>query len=146
MNDIVATIDHPGTFILDELEARGWAQVDLAYILGMSPSQLNPILKGKGNISPDMAVALGDAFDVSPEFFANLQKQYDLQQARCPDPGVRTRAFWLSKFPVREMEKRGWIESSDADLLDLQMKRFFGVNRVEDVPLVGCEPMAHSAN
>jgi HTH-type transcriptional regulator/antitoxin HigA len=145
MNDIVATIDHPGTFILEELEAREWTQVDLAYILGMSPSQLNPILKGKGNISPEMAIALGDAFDVSPEFFANLQKQYELQQAKRPDPGVRTRAFWFSKFPVREMETRGWIESSDADLLDLQIMRFFDANRVEDVPLVGCDPMAHAA-
>lgn len=86
MNNIVANIDHPGTFILEELEAREWTQVDLAYILGKSPSQLNPILKGKGNISPEMAFALGDAFDVSPEFFANLQKQYELQQAKRPDP------------------------------------------------------------
>lgn len=145
MNDIVATIDHPGTFILDELEARGWAQVDLAYILGMSPSQLSPLLNGKRDITPDMAVALGDAFDVSPEFFANLQKQYALQRAKRPDPGVRTRAFWFSKFPIREMEDRGWIEKTDADLLDLQMMRFFDVNRVDDVPLVGCAPMAHAA-
>lgn len=145
MNDIVATIDHPGTFILEELEAREWAQVDLAYILGMSPSQLSPILTGKRDISPDMAVALGDAFGVSPEFFANLQKQYALQRAKRPDPGVRTRAFWFSKFPVREMEARGWIENTDADLLDLQMMRFFDANRIEDVPLVGCEPMAHAA-
>lgn len=134
MNDIVATIDHPGTFIQEELEARGWAQVDLAYILGMSPSQLSPLLKGKRDITSDMAVALGDAFDVSPEFFANLQKRYDLQRAKRPDPGVRTRAFWLSEFPVREMESRGWIEKTDADLLDLQMMRFFEANRIEDVP------------
>lgn len=145
MNDNVATIDHPGTFILEELEERGWTQVDLAYILGKSAAQLNPILKGKVGISSDMAVALGDAFDVSPELFANLQKQYDLQNAKRPDPGVRTRAFWFSKFPVREMENRGWIENTDADLIDLQMIRFFDANRIEDVPLVGCEPMAHAA-
>lgn len=145
MNNIVATIDYPGTFILEELEAREWTQVDLAYILGMSPSQLNPILKGKGNISPEMAIALGEAFDVSPEFFANLQKQYELQRAKRPDAGVRTRAFWFAKFPVREMETRGWIESSDADLLDLQIMRFFDANRIEDVPLVGAETYAHAA-
>lgn len=145
MNYMARNVDHPGTFIADELEARGWTQVDLAYILGMSPSQLSPILTGKAGISYDMAVALGDAFDVSPEFFANLQKQYELQKAKRPDPGVRTRATWLSKFPVREMIKRGWIEETEADLLDLQMMRFFDTNRVEDVPLVGCAPMAHAA-
>jgi HTH-type transcriptional regulator/antitoxin HigA len=43
------------------------------------------------------------------------------------------------------MEGRGWIENSDADLLDLQMMRFFDANRIEDVPLVGVETFAHAA-
>jgi HTH-type transcriptional regulator/antitoxin HigA len=138
MNDeAIVSVDHPGTFIAEELEARGWTQVDLAYILGMSPQQLNPILNGKLGISPDMAAALGDAFDVPADFFANLQKQFGLFRAKKPDPGVRTRANWLSVFPVREMIKRGWIEDADPSLLDLQMTRFFGKNRIEDIPFVG---------
>jgi HTH-type transcriptional regulator/antitoxin HigA len=131
------SVDHPGSFIIEELDARGWSQVDLAYILGMSPQQLSPLLTGKQSITPDMATALGEAFDVPAEFFANLQKLYDLQKARRPDPGVRTRASWLSVFPVREMIKRGWIEDGDPALLDLQMTRFFSKDRVEDIPFVG---------
>jgi len=130
-------IEHPGTFIVEELEARNWQQVDLAYILGKSPQQLSPILKGKISITPDMATALGDAFDMPADFFANLQKMYDLQKARPVDPGVRTRASWLSIFPIREMIKRGWIEETEPGLLDLQMMRFFGKNRVEDIPFIG---------
>ena len=138
--------EHPGVFIKEELEARGWSQVDLAYILGMSVAQLNPILNGKNGVSPDMAVMLGDAFDVSPEFFANLQKLYELGQAKVPDAGVKKRASWVSKFPVREMIKRGWIDDTEADLLDLQMMRFFNANRIEDVPLAGdAEIVAHAA-
>lgn len=138
-------VDHPGTFIEEELDARNWAQADLAYILGMDVSQLNKLIKGSTSITPDTAVALGDAFDMPPDFFMNLQKMYDLQKARSADPGVKTRASWLSKFPVREMIKRRWLEESEADLLDLQMMRFFDVNRVEDIPLVGCEAVAHAA-
>jgi HTH-type transcriptional regulator/antitoxin HigA len=133
----IMTVEHPGVFILEELEARGWEQVDLAYILGMTVQQLNPILKGKHKITPDMAVALGDAFDVSPEFFLNLQKLYDLQLAKRPDPGVRTRANWVKTFPVREMIRRGWIQDTEADLLDLQMMRFFNTNSVQDIPFIG---------
>jgi HTH-type transcriptional regulator/antitoxin HigA len=80
---------------------------------------------------------LGEAFDMQPEFFANLQKMYDLHKAKPVDPGVRTRAHWVSYFPVRDMIKRGWIENTEADLLDLQMMRFFGKNRIEDIPFVG---------
>lgn len=138
-------IDHPGTFISEEMEARGWTQVDLAYILGMTPQQLNPILKGKNNITPDMANALGDAFDVPAEFFANLQKMYALQKAKQPDPGVRTRANWLSKFPVREMMNRGWIEETEADLLDVQMMRFFNTNSIDNIPFFGGEEIQHAA-
>ncbi len=130
-------VEHPGVFIRDELEARGWSNVDLAYILGKSEQQLSPLLNGKRSISTDLAVALGDAFDVSPDFFANLQTLYDLQRAKRPDPGVRTRANWVSTFPVREMIRRGWIEDTEADLLDLQMMRFFNVNSVKSIPFVG---------
>lgn len=140
-------VDHPGSFIEEELESRRWQQVDLAYILGMTPQQLSPLLKGKQKITPEMALALGDAFDMPAEFFANLQKQYDLQQAQPADPGVRARATWQSHYPVREMIKRGWIENTDPALLDVQMLRFFECNRIEDVPFVGAESsgFAHAA-
>ena len=139
-------IEHPGSFIAEELEARGWLQADLAYILGMDVSQLNRLIKGQTDITPDSAVALGDAFDMPAEFFMNLQKMYDLRKARKADPGVRTRASWLSVFPVREMIKRGWIEDAEPALLDLQMMRFFGKNRVEEIPFVSDAPVfAHAA-
>jgi HTH-type transcriptional regulator/antitoxin HigA len=139
-------IDHPGTFIVEELNARGWLQADLAYILGIDGGQLNRLIKGNTDITPDTAVALGEAFDMPAEFFLNLQKMYDLQKARKADPGVRTRASWLSVFPIREMIKRGWIEDAEPALLDLQMLRFFGKNRVEDIPFVGSAPIpAHAS-
>jgi len=130
-------VEHPGVFIIDELDARDWTQADLAYILGISQQQLNKILKGKGNITPEFALALGDAFDVSPEFFSNLQKLYDLSHARKPDIGVKKRASWASEFPIRKMIERGWIEDTDAGLLDAQMLRFFGKNTINEVPFVG---------
>lgn len=134
-------VDHPGTFIADELEAREWLQADLAYILAMDVSQLNRIIKGVTDISADMAMALGEAFDMPAEFLLNLQKMYDLHKARKADPGVRARASWLSVFPIREMIKRGWIEDAEPDLLDLQMMRFFGKNRIDDIPFISDAPI-----
>ncbi|WP_299620871.1 HigA family addiction module antitoxin [Pelagibius sp.] len=136
-NAATMAVEHPSVFIREELEARGWSQVDLAYILGISTQQLSPLLNGKRDISPDMAVALGDAFDVPGEFFANLQMLYDLNKAKKPDPGVRTRANWISTFPIREMIRRGWIEDTEPDLLDLQMMRFFNTNSVQEIPFIG---------
>src|ERR1700719_4036307 len=118
-------IMHPGAYIKEEMEERGWSQRDLAFILGVSEQAINPILNGKRGISPEMAKVLGEGFDVPAEFFANLQQAYDLAQARNPDESVALRRTMQSAYPVREMIKRGWIEQSDATMLQIQLKRFF---------------------
>ncbi len=133
---------HPGFFLKEEMDARGWLQRDLAFILGVPEQAVNVILSGKRGISPDMARALGDAFDVNPEFFANLQKAYDLSKASAPNPGVAIRAQMQSKFPVREMIRRGWIEDGDARMLQAQLSRFFGVPTPGDIPFL---EFAHAA-
>jgi len=134
MNDISAIpVPHPGEFIKDELDERGWSQRDLAFILGCPEQAVGMIIAGKRGISAEMAKALGDAFDVSAEFFANLQKLYELSQARQPDPGVAKRARLQTALPVREMIKRCWIQDTDAAMLETQMLHFFEANRVEDI-------------
>jgi HTH-type transcriptional regulator / antitoxin HigA len=133
-------IKHPGNYIREEMEERGWSQRDLAFILGGSEQAINPILNGKRGISPEMAKALGEAFDVPAEFFANLQQAYDLAQARTPDPSVAMRRNMQSTFPVREMIKRGWIEQSDATMLETQLMRFFDAENQNEIPY-----MAHAA-
>ncbi len=122
----------PGYFIREEMEARGWIQSDLAFVLGVPEQAVNLIISGKRGISPDMAKALGDAFDVHPDFFANLQTAYEMSRAREPEPGVAKRARVQSVYPVREMMKRGWLE--DISMLEPQLARFFEVDSVEDIP------------
>jgi HTH-type transcriptional regulator/antitoxin HigA len=125
---------HPGFYVKEEMEARGWLGRDLAFILGCREQVLNPLLSGKRGISPEMAKALGKAFDVAPEFFLNLQKAYELSQAQEPNPGVAVRARMQAHYPVREMIKRGWIEESDPVMLETQLVRFFEVNSAEEIP------------
>lgn len=135
--DKQVAIDPPGIFIKLELEVRGWSQRDLAFIMGQTEQQLNPLLSGKRGITPDMARLLGDAFGTSPQFFLNLQASYDLQNAKEPDPAVKTRAELQARFPVRDMIRRGWIQDSEASLLKLQMDRFFEVANDDGVGGVG---------
>jgi len=133
-------VRHPGFYLKEEMEERGLLGRDLAFILGIPEQSLNTILSGKRGISPDMARALGDAFDVPAEFFMNLQQAYDLSRAATPDPGVAIRAKMQTRYPVREMMKRGWIEESDHGMLELQLQRFFKVDNSDDIPY-----MAHAA-
>jgi HTH-type transcriptional regulator/antitoxin HigA len=128
------SVPHPGYFVREELEARGWTQRDLAFILGVPEQSVNQIILGKRGISSEVAKTLAHAFEVSPEFFANLQKAYDLSRAREPDPSVKRRARMQFSYPVREMIRRGWLEDTDAAMLELQMARFFEVSDCNDIP------------
>ena len=82
----------PGKYISEELDARGWSQRDLAYILGIEEPALNKIIKGKTGISVDMSKALGKAFDIDTDFFSNLQKAYDFAHSREPDQSIQRKA------------------------------------------------------
>lgn len=131
----LADVPHPGEFIRDEIEARGWAQRDLAYILGVKDQAINPIMSGKRGISPDMAQALSKAFGISAEYFLNLQKAFELSTAKAADPAIERRAFLQSKYPIREMIKRNWFEDTrDVSLLEAQVMRFFRTNSLDQVP------------
>jgi HTH-type transcriptional regulator/antitoxin HigA len=136
----LADVPHPGEFIRDELDARGWSQRDLAYILGVSEQAVNVIVSGKRGISPEMAKALSEAFDVSADYFASLQKMYEMANAKAPDSGIARRASLQSVFPVREMIKRQWLTDTDVSLLELQMMRFFDKNNLDDIPYLAHAP------
>lgn len=140
MASSLSEVPHPGEFLRDELEARAWSQRDLAYILGVPEQAVNMIAAGKRGISPDMARALGEAFDIDAEFFANLQKAHEMANARQPDPGIARRAKLQATYPVREMIRRGWLEDTDIAMMEAQMQRFFNVASNDDIP-----HLAHAA-
>ncbi len=137
-------IPPPGDFIREELGARGWAQRDLAYVLGVAEAGLNKIIAGKHGITADMAKKLAAAFDVSPELFVNLQSAYELSRAPSPDPAVARKARLQSAFPVREMIKRGWLVAGESiDLLQAQMAQLL---ELSDPTHIGIsEAPAHAA-
>lgn len=128
-------VPHPGEYLLDELNARSWSQRDLAFVIGVSEQGINLIISKKRGVSPDMAKLLGDAFDQSPEYWMNLQRMHDLYIAPQPDPDISRRARLQQHFPVREMIKRGWLtEEENGEVLEMQVARFFGVDRRDDIP------------
>jgi HTH-type transcriptional regulator/antitoxin HigA len=124
MTDFEYEMPLPGQFIQEELDARGWAQRDLAFILGIEETALNKIIKGKTGISIEMSKSLGTAFNVDNDFFSNLQKSYDLANTPAADPAIARRASLQNRYPVREMIKRGWLQNMEVGLLEIQLKRF----------------------
>jgi len=73
---------HPGGIIKrNYLETLSISTTDLAKTLGVSRKTASKIVNERGSITPDMALRLSRAFDTSPDFWLNLQKNYDLWYA-----------------------------------------------------------------
>jgi addiction module HigA family antidote len=71
---------HPGEILLEEfLMPYGVSQYELAKTVGVPARRINEIVHGKRSITPDTALRLARAFDVSDRFFLNLQARYDLE-------------------------------------------------------------------
>jgi HTH-type transcriptional regulator/antitoxin HigA len=125
----------PGEYIRDELEARGWTQADLAFILDRPLQAVNEILTGRKAVTPETASGLADAFGTSPEFWLNLDSAYRLSRVKRSGGEVARRAKLCSLAPVKEMVKRHWITgSADIVALEGELLRFFEVKALEDAP------------
>ena len=57
---------HPGEILKDELDAREISQKEFAIKLGIQPTQLNEIIKGKRGITAEHAVLIGKALEMEP--------------------------------------------------------------------------------
>ena len=74
---------HPGIILKEEcIEPLGLTITESALKLGISRTTLSEIVNGRAGISSEMALKLAKAFQTTPEFWLNMQTQYDLAQAR----------------------------------------------------------------
>jgi addiction module HigA family antidote len=73
---------HPGEILREYTDATGLSVTQIAQQLHMSRKVLSQILNGHAGISAEMAWKLSAAFGTSPDVWTNLQKQYDLWQAK----------------------------------------------------------------
>ncbi|MFQ5714965.1 MAG: HigA family addiction module antitoxin [Candidatus Scalinduaceae bacterium] len=78
MNRIHFTPIHAGEVLKDELDEIGLTQTALAKHIGVLPKTINEICRGKRGISAEMAMKLSKALGGSPQFWLNLQNNWEL--------------------------------------------------------------------
>jgi addiction module HigA family antidote len=82
----------PGEILSEEfLKPLGMTQAELAEHLGCDVKVVNRIVNGRTSVTAEMAIRLGAAFRMSPEFWLNAQQAVDIYQAgrrlkRVPGP------------------------------------------------------------
>ena len=70
---------HPGEMLLEEfLLPMGITQRQLADAIRVPYQRINEIVNGRRGITPATALRLAKFFEVSPDFWMNLQLRWDL--------------------------------------------------------------------
>lgn len=77
------TPTHPGEMLLEEfLNPMGISQRDLADNIQVPYQRVNEIVNGRRGITPSTALRLAKFFDMSADFWMNLQLRWDLYFAQ----------------------------------------------------------------
>ena len=126
----------PGEVLQERLDERGWRQEDLAAITKKPRVAINQIINGKRGVTPEMAKALGAAFDEPPHFWLMLDANLRLSTSGVQDEqDVASRAELFKIAPVKDMQKRGWIPPHQTvEELQVSLLDFFEAKSIADIP------------
>ena len=71
---------HPGSVLLaDFIEPMGITRYRVAKAIGVQQRRIDEICAGDRGVTADTAVRLGLTFGIEPQFWLNLQAQYDIE-------------------------------------------------------------------
>ena len=72
---------HPGEHLAEELRELGMSAAELSRQIDVPVNRITGIIHGQRGITADTALRLGHWFGTSPQFWMNLQQNYELRLA-----------------------------------------------------------------
>jgi HTH-type transcriptional regulator/antitoxin HigA len=130
---------HPGILIKDELEFReDIKQKDLAELLGVKPSFLNEIIKGKRPITADLAILLEKTLEIPADYWMKFQSQYEIDCARIKEKNInkiKLIELWniIKEYvPVNYFKKQGYLSEKIEENIT-KIKLIYSINTIDDL-------------
>ena len=88
------TPSHPGSFIrIEIIEELGLTVTKAAEILGVRRATLSDLVNGHASLSPEMALRVEKAFDVSMDMLLRMQAWYDAAQMRASASEIEVKRY-----------------------------------------------------
>jgi addiction module HigA family antidote len=70
---------HPGEFLAEILEETSLSQAEFARRIGVSRMRVSHVIKGSRPVTAELACRFGKAFGQTPQYWLNLQTDFDLK-------------------------------------------------------------------
>lgn len=134
-----------GEHLLEELDARGWSQMEFAEIIGRPAQVVSEIISGKKEITRESAVQISEALGPSPEYWLRYQDQYHLwrqqqdEGARKQLDDIRLRVRLKELAPLAVLRKRGIITAATLSGQADQLCGLLNIDHIGEQPKL---PMA----
>ncbi|MDE5441257.1 HigA family addiction module antidote protein [Bradyrhizobium sp. CSA207] len=95
---------HPGEHLAEELRDIGITAAELSRQIDVPVNRITGIINGQRGITADTALRLGHWFGMSPQFWMNLQQQYELRLAE-KEVGARVASLPRRATAIRKFGK-----------------------------------------
>jgi len=93
-NGMNMTPSHPGEFVrMEIIEELGLNVTQAAEVLGVRRATLSDLLNGNAALSPEMALRIEKAFDVSMDMLLRMQAWHDASRMRARADDIRVRRY-----------------------------------------------------
>ena len=117
---------HPGEHLAEIMNDMGISQYRLAKTIGVPPIRIHDIVHCRRSITADTALRIGRALGMTPDYWLNLQRTYDLDVARAKtdisaiEPLAVGSLRDLARLPLKERHRvlRDAMVAVDADETD----------------------------
>jgi len=70
---------HPGVFLSEILGEYAISQAEFARRIGVPPMRISHVIKGSRPVTAELACRFGKAFGQTPQYWLNLQADFDLK-------------------------------------------------------------------
>ena len=94
---------HPGEHLAEELRELGVSAAELSRQIDVPVNRITGIIHGQRGITADTALRLGHWFGTSPQFWMNLQQNYELRLA---ESQVGAKIAVLPRHATRSMSRK----------------------------------------
>ncbi len=94
---------HPGEHLAEELRELGISAAELSRQIDVPVNRITGIIHGQRGITADTALRLGHWFGTSPQFWMNLQQNYELRLA---ESQIGAKIAVLPRRATRSMSRK----------------------------------------